>query len=445
MPGTSGGGHAEDALSVAEPIGVYRHPWRVAIIAGLASFVDGAALTANGIALVIYQQTIGLTADQLGLLLAVVTVGLAIGSAVGGRLGDVFGRRKVFIITMAMIVLGSLGPTLSTDFWVLFAGLAVMGLGVGADLPVSLATIAEAANDKNRGAMLVFTQVLWIAASLVVVVIVTLIGAQGRIAGQVLYGLIAVVGAIGLLLRLTVPESPLWLRSQEERRLGIHTVRADKARLRDLVRPPFRRPFLVLLAFFALASIPGNLTTSFIPLLAVTVAGVPVEDFAGYVLIAFPLGFITLGLVMKLVGTRLRMPLVLAGGLLMAAILLIPVAFGITLVTLVLVIGLVGGFTAVLFGDPITRVWVNESFPTMLRATGQGFVFTVGRLVVAALTAVAPAVIAFSPDVFFVGLAASALLGVLVAGFGFRGGRIANEFQHEQESTTELASRAAAG
>ena len=41
-------------------------PWRIAIIAGLASFVDGAALSANGIALVIYQHTIGLTANQVG-------------------------------------------------------------------------------------------------------------------------------------------------------------------------------------------------------------------------------------------------------------------------------------------------------------------------------------------------------------------------------------------
>ncbi len=31
------------------------HPWYVAVIAGLASFVDGAALSANGWALVILQ------------------------------------------------------------------------------------------------------------------------------------------------------------------------------------------------------------------------------------------------------------------------------------------------------------------------------------------------------------------------------------------------------
>jgi len=422
-----------------EPLGAYRRPWVVAIIAGLASFVDGAALSANGIALVIYQQTSGLTANQVGMLTGIVTVGLAVGSAVGGRLGDVFGRRKVFIVTMALIVIGALAPTFGTDFWLLFAGLALLGFGVGADLPVSLATIAEAANDKNRGAMLVFTQVLWVTASLMMVIITTLIGGQGRIGGQVLYGVIVVVGLIALLLRLTVPESPLWLKSREERRLGIHTVRADKVQVRDLLKPPFRRPFLVLLAFFALLSIPGNLYASYGTYLAVNVAGIPVEQFIGWTLIAFPLGFITLAMFMRLVGTRARMPLVIGGGLLVATAALIPAIFGVSLVTLIVALALMGGIGAVFAGDPITRVWANESFPTMLRSTGQGFVFTFGRLVVAGLSALAPAVIGFSPNVFFLGLAMSALLGVIIAGFGFHGGRIANEFQHEQEPDPEYA------
>ena len=176
-----GSGYGSDGGAVlVAPMTAYARPWRVAVIAGLASFVDGAALSANGFGLVIYQQTLGLTAGEVGLLTAVVTLGLAIGAVVGGRLGDLFGRRKVFVVTMAMIVLGSLGPTFGTSFGVLFAGLALMGLGVGADMPVALATIAEAASDKNRGAMLVFTQILWVSASVLVVVITTVTGGAGR-------------------------------------------------------------------------------------------------------------------------------------------------------------------------------------------------------------------------------------------------------------------------
>ncbi|MFE4079132.1 MFS transporter [Paenarthrobacter sp. YIM B13468] len=419
-------------------MGSYRHPWRVAVIAGLASYVDGAALTVNGIALVIYQQTIGLTADQVGLLTAVVTAGLAVGALFGGRLGDLYGRRKVFIVTMAVIAIGSLAPTFSTDFTALLAGIALLGLGVGSDLPVSLATIAEAATEKNRGKMLVFTQVMWIAASLTVVLITTATGGMGRLSGQILYGLIVVVAFIGLVLRLTVPESPLWLRSRDERRLGIHTVRADKARIRDLLQPPFRRPFIILSLFYALVLSASTVLGSFTTYVAVNVAGLAVTEVVPFTILLFPLAFIALFLFMKYVDTHLRMPLFLIGGAITVVGLLLPVFFGFTLVTILgaLLIGSIGQTSC---GEPIARVWGNEAFPTMLRSTAQGFVFTFGRLMAAGTSAIIPAVIAFSPSLIYIASAIAAVLGIMVAWAGFRGGRIANEFQHEQETDRDLA------
>ncbi|KTR79220.1 hypothetical protein NS234_00075 [Microbacterium oxydans] len=412
---------------------MYKHPWRVAVIAGLASFVDGAALTVNGIALVIYQQTIGLTANEVGLLAAVVTAGLAIGALVGGRLGDIFGRRTVFIVTMVMIAVGALAPTFSTDFPVLLGGLILLGLGVGADLPVSLATIAEAAKDSNRGKMLVFTQVMWIAASLVTVLLTAATGGLGRLSGQILYGMIVVVAVIGLALRFTVPESPLWLQSRDERRRGVHTVPADKARVRDMLKAPYRRPFIVLAIFYAFTLSASTILGGFTTYVAANVAGLDVAEVVPYTILLFPIAFIALFLFMKYVDTGLRMPLFVIGGVVFVIGLLIPVFFGFSLVTLLaaLLIGTIGQTTA---GEPIARVWGNEAFPTMLRSTAQGFVFTFGRLVSAAVTAVIPAIIAFSPPLVYILSAVAAVVGVLVGWLGFRGGRIANEFLHEQES-----------
>lgn len=423
--------------------GAYKHPWRVAVIAGLASFVDGAALTVNGIALVIYQQTIGLTANEVGLLAAVVTAGLAIGALVGGRLGDIYGRRKVFIVTMVLVAIGALAPTLSTTFWILLAGLTLMGLAVGADLPVSLATIAEAAKDGNRGKMLVFSQVMWIAASLTTVILTSTTGGLGRVSGQILYGMIVVVAVIGLILRLTVPESPLWLQSRDEQRRGIHTVRADKARVRDLLQAPYRRPFIVLAVFYALVLSASTILGGFTTYVAVNVAGLQITDVVPYTILLFPLAFVALFLFMKYVDTRLRMPLFIAGGLISVVGLLIPVFFGFTLVTLLgaLLIGSIGQTSA---GEPIARVWGNEAFPTMLRSTAQGFVFTFGRLVAAGTTAIIPALIAFNPSLVYIASAAAAVLGVVLAWIGFRKGRIANEFQHEQNTDTPVTTVVAA-
>lgn len=432
---SSPGASVSDTTSIGNipRVGVYKHPWRVAVIAGLASFVDGAALTVNGIALVIYQQTIGLTANEVGLLAAVVTAGLAIGALIGGRLGDVYGRRRVFIVTMVIIAIGALAPTLSTNFWILLGGLTLMGLGVGGDLPVSLATIAEAAKDSNRGKMLVFTQVMWIAASLTTALLSTATSGMGRLSGQILYGMIVVVAVVGLALRLTVPESPLWLQARDERRRGVPTIRAEQGRVRDLLRAPYRRPFIVLSLFYALV-LSASTILGFTTYVGANVAGLEISEIIPYSILLFPLAFIALFLFMKYVDTRFRMPLLLVGGALFVVGLVIPVFFGFSLVTILgaLLIASIGQTSA---GEPLARVWSNEAFPTILRSTAQGFVFTFGRLVGAGVTAIVPALIAFNPSVAYVGSAVMAALGVLIGWIGFRNGQVANVFDQEQQAT----------
>ncbi|RXW33246.1 MFS transporter [Propioniciclava flava] len=139
------------------------HPWWVAFVCGMATFVD-AATTGIGIALVLFQSMEpgqpGLSANEVGFLTAALALGVAVGSLLGGRLGDRFGRRTVFLVTMVLIVLGSIAPFLSLNFGIMFLGIAVIGLGVGADLPVALASISEAATDDNRGKLIVFSNLI---------------------------------------------------------------------------------------------------------------------------------------------------------------------------------------------------------------------------------------------------------------------------------------------
>ena len=406
------------------------NPWWVGVVAGMASFVDGAALTGNGFALVIYQQALGLTPTEIGVLTSVLTFGVAIGALFGGRLGDRFGRRRVFIVTMMLIVLGSLAPTFGTDFWVLLAGLSVLGLAVGADIPVSLATIAEAATDQNRGKILVMSNLLWGVGIGAVVLVAMLTGGMGRFGGQAIYGLIVVVALIVLLLRLTIPESTSWQTARDEHRRGVQTVRAQRTHLKDLLRAPLRFPFLILIAFFTLVSVPVQLFGSYAAYIGANFGGVPVETFSGFILLLLPVAVLVQLFFMRIVDGRFRLTFVLAGGVLFVAGYLVPLVFGINLASLVTTI-LLAGIGGVFCGEPIFRVWANEAFPTMLRSTGQGFIFAVARVVPALLLAPVPALIAASPQTFFIGMAVIAAAGVAIGWWGFRGDRVVNEFDHE--------------
>jgi EmrB/QacA subfamily drug resistance transporter len=60
----------------------------------------------------------------------------------GGRSGDIFGRRKMFIIGLMLFTFGSLSAGLATSFPLLLAGRVIQGLGGAISSPTALSLIA---------------------------------------------------------------------------------------------------------------------------------------------------------------------------------------------------------------------------------------------------------------------------------------------------------------
>ena len=193
------------------------NPWFVGVVSGMASYIDSCAIVSAGTALVIYQQSKGFSDSQVGLASSSLTFAIAFGALFGGRLGDRFGRKPVFSATMALIVCGSVLQVLAPGFTALLIGTIMVGFGTGADLPVSLATISETATDKNRGAIIGLSNLLWTAGILGAIGCATVVGDWGLRGGQILYAQVGVVALIVLLARLPIPESRVWLVARAER------------------------------------------------------------------------------------------------------------------------------------------------------------------------------------------------------------------------------------
>ena len=68
-----------------------------------------------------------------------------------GKFGDIFGRRSLFLIAIALFTLASLGAALSGNFWMFVVFRGIQGLGGGGLMILSQAIIADIVPAKERG------------------------------------------------------------------------------------------------------------------------------------------------------------------------------------------------------------------------------------------------------------------------------------------------------
>ena len=391
-----------------------RNAWWTATIAGMASYLDAAAIVSTGVALVLFQQEFALGPAEIGQLSALLTVMIAIGALVGGRLGDKFGRRKVFSWTMAIFAAGALVLVLASAPAMLYIGIILLGFAAGADLPVSMAMIAESAPEGKKGKMVTFSHMLWMIGVLAVQVIGIVVGEMGATGGRILFGHLLVVALVVLVLRAGLPESQEWTKAQAKSHDDPEHIGLGS--LRTLFRSRYVVPLIATGLFYAIANVAANTNGQFSTYLYVNVAGASVSTASTIGLIAFGCSFLGLLATMRFVDSRWRMPVFIAATAISVVAFIIPAILGVTTPTLAImaIFYSIGGAIA---GEPMYKVWSQELFPTMHRSTAQGITIAFTRVVAAAIALFTPAIINAGAQALFVFLVgttlASCLIGIL--------------------------------
>jgi inositol transporter-like SP family MFS transporter len=409
--------------------------WWVGVVSGMASYIDAAAIVSSGIALVLYQQAGTVTATEIGVLSAALTFSIAIGALTGGRLGDRFGRRTVFIITMALVVIGSILLVVSNGYVGLMIATILVGLGTGADLPVSLATVSEAASDKTRGKLVGFSQVLWYAGILGTQLTALFVGGMGRFGGQIMFGSVGFIALVTLVFRLTIPESEKWTGARDERRAGATTLRAQRGGIRDVMTQRiYLIPFLALLVFYTLTNLAANTGGQFGTYVAVNVVKISVQLNSLIGLIALPIGLILALVFTRIADGKLRMPFYIGGGILYIISYGAPLITGFTLPTLI-VMQITSALGQAFAFEAIMKVWTQESFPTLLRSSVQGTIIAIARFAAGGLALVTPALLTI-PLTMYAILTALVFIGLVVGYLAFRKARF-NAFTVEAKDLSE--------
>lgn len=138
------------ATAPERPLSAARKRWVLAatVLGSSLTFIDGSAL---GVALPAVQRDLaaGTAAVQWVSNAYLLTLGALV--LIGGAAGDRFGRRRVFLIGVAIFALASIGCALAPTVQALVAGRAAQGVGAALLTPGALAVIGATFPPEERG------------------------------------------------------------------------------------------------------------------------------------------------------------------------------------------------------------------------------------------------------------------------------------------------------
>jgi inositol transporter-like SP family MFS transporter len=371
--------------------------WRWTVLAGMASYIDAGSIVALAAGLALWEQYLGMSSTTVGLLAALGpnAFGAAIGALIGGRLGDLFGRKRIYQYDLLVYAFGTLLIVFSLNLPMLLIGTFIVGVAVGADVPTSLALIGEFSPSKARGKLMGLSQVAWSLGPIVVFVLAFVLTPYELLGNRIVFAHLFVVAIVTWALRRGMVESAIWTAasgageteptSDPEAQPEEAPMPADPlaaSRLRNL----FSGPTLAAMVFTATVYLFWNLAAGtfgvFSPYILRTLgtqsqAASVALSCAGFVLTLVAVVLIFMPFSDR--SDRSRRIMWGVGAVMNVVALAQLLIFPFNTVTAIALISLFG-IGAALAGEPFYKTWSQELFPTMLRTTVQGLTFGVARL-----------------------------------------------------------------
>ncbi|WP_200308769.1 MFS transporter [Streptomyces adelaidensis] len=222
-----------------------RWHWTVVIGLGTVWILDGLEVTVVGnIAGRLSEEGSGLpitSAQVTGMAAALYVAGACAGALFFGRMTDRFGRKKLFMVTLAVYLAATALTAVSFSSWWFFLFRFLTGFGIGGEYAAINSAIDELIPSRHRGRVdIVINGSFWLGAiggSLLSIVALNTGLFPANVGWRLTFALGVVLGLVILLVRRNVPESPRWLlihgREAEAERLVADVeekVAAEKGR-----------------------------------------------------------------------------------------------------------------------------------------------------------------------------------------------------------------------
>src|ERR1700742_216406 len=195
-----------------------RFHWRVVLGLGGVWVLDGLEVTMVGnvsARLTEKGSGIELNPAQIGYAAAIYITGACLGALFFGHLTDRFGRRNLFILTLAVYLVATVATAFAFAPWYFFAARFFTGAGIGGEYAAINSAIDELIPARVRGRVdLIINGSYWLRGAAGAFATVALLDTAlfaADVGWRLAFGLGAILGVGILLVRRKVPESPRWL------------------------------------------------------------------------------------------------------------------------------------------------------------------------------------------------------------------------------------------
>lgn len=353
--------------------------WKNTILAGLANYIDAGSIVSGSAALALWATAYSLSPTFIGMLgaFSANAISAGVGALVGGRLCDLFGRKKIYQYDMVFYAFGMLWLVFAVQPWMIVVGFILVGLAVGADIPASWSLIAEMAPSGKRGKHSGVAQVLWYLGPVTVLAMFFVLAPLGILGARIVFAHLAIVAVVLTLLRARMKESTRWENAAAER---ASNPGAQQASVSALFTPRHLKSMVFLVAMYGIWNLWAGTNGFFFPYILRTVGSQSQAASVAMQAAGFFVAMLSIGLVFMRYSDKVNQRLLFGVAAViqivgMALLALFPLTTPIALTYLTLV-WFGSGFGAQSF----FQLWSAELFPTLIRSTAQGLTFAVVRI-----------------------------------------------------------------
>lgn len=191
--------------------------WKATIAVAMSNYIEAGAIIALATSLTLWQDAFGFDDSLVGVIAAVSAnaFGAALGALIGGPLCDRLGRKFIYTYDLILFMIGALMITFTASTGLLVLGVVLMGIAVGAGVPASWTYIAEEAPSESRAAHVGTAQLAWSIGPAIGFALAILVEPWGVNGSRMIFFHLFVIAAVTWWVRRGLPESTRWKEQRE--------------------------------------------------------------------------------------------------------------------------------------------------------------------------------------------------------------------------------------